>query len=76
MRKLFTLLVLTILIFSCGVKKEVQDFALEGVFIQNKDIKYQVYQIRNVHYINMWCDKKNKMIRQKVYIAVVKKNRK
>lgn len=73
MKKLLKLSLLTTLLFSCGAKKEVKDFALEGVFIQNKDIKYQVHQIRNVHYINMWCDKRNKMIRQKVYIAVVKK---
>lgn len=69
MKKLLSVLVLTTLLFSCGAKKELIDIPEEGVYIQNKEIKYQVYKCKKIRYIKMWCDKRNKIIRQQVYIG-------
>lgn len=68
---------LSIIAVSCGTRKEIIDQPFEGVYIQYKETRYQVYKInQRILYIIKWDECRGKFIRQKINLSIESVKRK
>jgi hypothetical protein len=68
MKKIFITLSLLLVLSSCVSTRNIVDVPMEGVYIQVKEKKYQVYNSK--YYYIIKTDIKGKTIRQMVYLGI------
>ena len=70
MKKIFITLSLLLVLSSCVSTRNIVDEPMEGVYIQVKEKKYQVYNCKCKYYYIIKTDIKGRTIRQMVYLVI------